>query len=62
MEDQAGQVIGIVTASGHEGEMDFGTFLSIFGFNDSGNSEACLQTLFEAFDFNGQGIFGPAEF
>lgn len=62
MEDQAGQIIGIVSASGHEGEMDFGTFLSIFGFNSSSNSEGCLHSVFEAFDLNGQGIFGPVEF
>lgn len=61
MEAQAGAILGIVSASGHEGEMDFGTFLGIFGFNDTG-SEATLQGVFEAFDLNKQGIFGPEEF
>jgi Ca2+-binding EF-hand superfamily protein len=61
MEEQASAILGIVHASGHEGEMDFGTFLGIFGFNDSG-SESTLQGVFEAFDINKQGFFGPEEF
>lgn len=62
LEDQAGQIIGIVTASGHEGEMDFGAFLDIFGFGGDSQSEGTLQTVFEAFDPTGSGAFGPEEF
>ena len=62
IEDQATQIINIVNASGHEGEMDFGAFLDIFGFGGDGTSETSLQTVFEAFDTTGSGAFGPEEF
>lgn len=63
LEDQASQVLNIVTASGHEGDLDFSNFLTVFGFSDSaGNSEQSLQQLFEAFDTTGSGAFGPEEF
>ena len=39
-------------------EMDFPTFLSIFGFSSETNSEKSLQQLFEVFDKNGMGTFG----
>lgn len=61
LEEQAAAILAIVNNSGHEGEMDFGTFLGIFGFNDAG-SEASLQGVFEAFDLNKQGFFGSEEF
>ena len=42
--------------------MDFGAFLDIFGFSGEGNSESSLGQLFEYFDFNKNGAFGPEEF
>lgn len=42
--------------------MDFGGFLEIFGFSGDGNSEASIAQLFEYFDVNKQGAFGPEEF
>jgi Ca2+-binding EF-hand superfamily protein len=59
LEDQAGQIINIVNNSGHTGDMDFGAFLNIFGFNGDSQSEASLQQLFEEFDTTGSGSFGP---
>lgn len=46
LESQAQQIISIVNNSGHEGELDFGAFISIFGFDDSAQNEGNLQTLF----------------
>ena len=62
LEDQAQQILAIVNSTGHVGEIDFGTFLNIFGFNENATSELTLQSVFEAFDANGQGFFGPADF
>jgi Ca2+-binding EF-hand superfamily protein len=46
MEDQAGQILGIVNAAGVTGEFDFGTFLDIFNFGGDSSSEATLQSVF----------------
>lgn len=62
IENQAQQIIGIVQSSSHAEEMDFGAFLDIFGFSGEGNSESSLGQLFEYFDFNKNGAFGPEEF
>jgi centrin-1 len=62
MENQAGQILNIVNASGHSGDIDFASFLDIFGFGGDNNSEASLQTVFDAFDTTGSGSFGPEEF
>lgn len=62
LEEQAGQILGIVNAAGVTGEFDFGTFLDIFGFGGDSASETTLQTVFEAFDINAAGAFGPEEF
>lgn len=62
LEDQASQILGIVNAAGVTGEFDFGTFLDIFGFSGDTQSEASLQSVFEAFDTTGSGAFGPEEF
>lgn len=62
IENQAQQILAIVNNSGHSGDMDFGAFLGIFGFNSDSNSETTLQTVFEEFDKDGKGIFGAAEF
>jgi hypothetical protein len=51
-----------VNASSHAAEMDFGIFLDIFGFGGDGNSEASMGQLFETFDIQRQGSFGPVEF
>ena len=42
--------------------MDFQAFLNIFGFSGDGNSEASVSQLFEAFDLQNHGFFGPEEF
>lgn len=62
MEAQAGQVLAIVSNSGHTGDIDFKAFLEIFGFGGDGNSETTLQSVFEAFDTAGTGSFGALEF
>lgn len=59
IENQAQQILSIVQASSHAEDMDFGAFLDIFGFSGDGNSEASLGQLFEYFDINKQGAFGP---
>ena len=60
--EQAAQVLSIVQSSGHQGEIDFGTFLSIFGFNENSNSEGTLQSVYEAFDPTGKGMFDATDF
>lgn len=62
LQSQAQQVLAIVNASGHTGDIDFGAFLQIFGFGSDGASETTLQTVFEAFDPTGSGAFGAEEF
>jgi len=62
LEAQAQQVLMIVNNSGHTGEMDFGIFLSIFGFNGDSQNETTLQSVFEAFDLSGHGEFGAEDF
>ena len=62
IEDQATQIINIVNNSGHEGEMDFGAFLDIFGFGNDSSSEGTLQSVFEAFTGGSADSFGPEEF
>jgi Ca2+-binding EF-hand superfamily protein len=62
IEHQAQQILGIVQSSSHAEDMDFGAFLEVFGFSGDGNSESSLGQLFEYFDVNKQGAFGPEEF
>lgn len=62
LESQAGQILAIVNNSGHQGDIDFGAFLDIFGFGGDSNSETSLQSIFETFDTTGSGAFGPEEF
>ena len=62
LEAQAGQILAIVSNAGHTGDIDFAAFLDIFGFGSDSTSETSLQTIFEAFDTQGRGEFGPEEF
>lgn len=62
MEAQAGQILAIVNSAGHTGDIDFPAFLNIFGFGSDSTSETSLQSIFEAFDTQGTGEFGPEEF
>ena len=62
LEGQAAQILNIVHNSGHDGDIDFAAFLAIFGFNADSSSESSLQQIFEEFDKEGHGAFGPAEF
>lgn len=62
LEAQAGQILAIVNSSGHVGDIDFKAFLDIFGFGGDGSSETTLQTVYEAFDTTGSGMFGALEF
>ena len=55
MQDQAQQILNIVNAAGHSGDIDFAGFLDIFGFGADSNSEQSLQGVFEAFDISGKG-------
>ena len=61
IEEQAKQIINIVTNQTTAEELDFGLFLEIFGFSDS-QSENSLQQLYEMFDTRGTGCFGPEDF
>lgn len=62
IENQAQQILSIVQSQSHAEELDFATFLEVFGFSGDTNSEASLGQLFEYFDVNKQGAFGPEEF
>ena len=59
IENQAQQILSIVQSSSHAEDMDFGAFLEVFGFSGDSGSEASLGQLFEYFDINKQGAFGP---
>lgn len=58
LEKEAGKILHIVQAQSSDTEMDFETFLQIFGFNGDTQSESSLQQLFEVFDKNNLGSFG----
>jgi Ca2+-binding EF-hand superfamily protein len=62
LQSQAHQVLAIVSASGHVGDIDFAAFLEIFGFGSDTANEATLQSVFDAFDSTGSGSFGAEEF
>ena len=62
MEAQAGQILAVVSNSGHTGDIDFSAFLDIFGFGGDSTSQTTLQTVFEEFDSSKTGAFGPEEF
>jgi len=59
IESQAQQIMNIVQSSSQAEDMDFGGFLEVFGFNGDGSSESSIGQLFEYFDINKQGAFGP---
>ncbi len=62
LEAQAGQVLAIVTNSGHVGDIDFGAFLDIFGFGNEETSETSLQAIFDEFDHAKTGVFTAEDF
>jgi Ca2+-binding EF-hand superfamily protein len=62
LESQAGQILSIVSNSGHTGDIDFSAFLDIFGFGNEDTSETSLQSIFEAFDHSKSGAFSPEDF
>ena len=43
LESQADQILNVVNSSGHEGEMDFKSFLDIFGFSQQSKSEGSIR-------------------
>lgn len=61
MESQAANVISIVQANTDAEELDFETFLGIFGQSENA-SEQSLQQLYEVFDPKGTNSFGPEDF
>ena len=61
MEDQAANIISTVQANTDAEELDFATFLGIFGQSEE-PSETSLQALYEIFDPNGTRSFGPEDF
>ena len=61
LDDQAKQILNIVSNNSTAEEIDFALFLDIFGFSD-GQSESSLQQLYESFDVRGTGSFGPEDF
>lgn len=58
METQAANIITIVQTNTDAEELDFATFLSIFGSSEEA-SEQSLQQLYEVFDPKGTNSFGP---
>lgn len=58
LEKDAGKILQLVSSQTDAEEMDFESFLAIFGFSSETNSEKSLQQLFEVFDKNGEGTFG----
>ena len=62
LDDQAKQILTIVTNHTQAEEIDFPAFLEIFGFSGDGQSESSLQQLFEVFDEKGTGVFYPEDF
>jgi len=62
LEDQATQILNIVNAAGHTGDIDFEAFLEIFGFGADSTNETTLQTIYDEFDPKGNGGFGPQDF
>ena len=61
MESQSANIVFMVQSNSDAEELDFATFLSIFGQGEE-NSESSLQQLYEAFDPNGTNSFGPEDF
>lgn len=61
IESEAKNIIGIVEASTTAEELDFKTFIDIFGQSET-QSEASLAQLYEVFDPNHTNCFGPEEF
>jgi Ca2+-binding EF-hand superfamily protein len=61
LEKEAKNIITIVEASTNADELDFKTFIDIFGQPEV-QSEATLKELYEIFDPNGTNCFGPEEF
>lgn len=58
LEKDAAKILHIVSTQSESEELDFPTFLSVFGFSAETNSEKSLKQLFEVFDKNGEGKFG----
>lgn len=61
MEGQAASIVSIVQSNTDAEELDFATFLSIFGQSESAD-ERSLQQLYNIFDPNGTNSFGPEDF
>lgn len=61
IEGEAKNIIGIVESSTTAEELDFATFISIFGQSEN-QSEASLQQLYDVFDPNHTNCFGPEDF
>ena len=61
MEASAGNILTIVQSNTDAEELDFQTFLDIFGTQEE-KSEQSLQQIYEVFNPNGQSGFGPEDF
>lgn len=61
IEGEAKNIINIVEASTSAEELDFKTFIDIFGQSE-GQTEATLTQLYEVFDPNHTNCFGPEDF
>lgn len=61
LESEAKNIIHIVQASTSADELDFETFVQIFGVPET-QTEASLHELYEVFDPNGTNCFGPEDF
>lgn len=61
LESEAKNIVAIVQASTTADELDFKTFIEIFGQSE-GQTEASLTQLYEVFDPNHTNCFGPEDF
>jgi hypothetical protein len=59
--DNAKNIISIIQSQTSEDELDFQTFINIFG-NQEVQSESSLKDLYDLFDPNGTNCFGPEDF
>ena len=62
MEKDATKILGLIHSSTDAEEIDFETFLTIFGFSGTQQGELSLQNLFDEFDKGGKGYFTFEDF
>lgn len=61
LQGESKNILTIIQSSTTADELDFKTFIDIFGTSET-QSEATLQQLYEIFDATNSGCFGPEDF